>query len=157
MSEREQAWREWSNAELDYDKADSLSFTAGYYAGHASAEAKYAPALSATEAERDLARRAPERPSHLRELARDIDALNDGGWASFVETALFKASRALHHAADYDEHGPLNQLRRAHGRFLNTRDVHELARAVGQILNGSDDVQPESEWKTVDRPGDADG
>ncbi|MBK0296471.1 hypothetical protein IAE22_30980, partial [Bacillus sp. S34] len=29
------------------------------------------------------------------------------------------------------------------------------ARAVGQILDGPDDVQPESVWKTVERRGDA--
>ncbi|MBK0296225.1 hypothetical protein IAE22_28945, partial [Bacillus sp. S34] len=56
MIEREQAWQKWSDARPDDDEVDPVSFTAGYDAGHASAEAKYAPALSAAGAERDLAR-----------------------------------------------------------------------------------------------------
>ncbi len=53
----DQAWRKWSDARPDDDEVDPVSFTAGYDIGYAAAEAKYMPALSAAEAERDLARR----------------------------------------------------------------------------------------------------
>lgn len=108
MNERDKAW---ANYPADNDLARE-HWNAGYAAGHASAESKYAPALSAAEAERDLARG--------NELA-------------------------------------IAAISAAHRTYHDTRDLHELARAVGQILYGPDDVQPESEWKTVERPGDADG
>lgn len=71
------------------------------------------------------------------------------------------ADEAAGIGADIDEwasplHHTLESLRAEYASYQQTRDLHELARAVGQILNGPDDVQPESEWKTVERPGEED-
>lgn len=114
MNERDQAW---ANYPEDNDLAHD-HWNAGYDAGRAAAVDKYMPALSAAEAERDLARQAAARWDRNELTITTISA--------------------------------------AHSEYCSNGDLHELARAIGQILYGPDDMLPENARTTVERPQEDD-